>query len=99
MINKDSFNKVDMFLLVTVIFTISFGILMIYSAGFDPVMKVNSGLYKKQIIWFIIGIIFFLVMTTLRFSDFCNNSYPAFREKYQRDNSMAEFRIFFHTAC
>jgi rod shape determining protein RodA len=67
MINKDSFNKVDMFLLVTVIFTISFGILMIYSAGFDPVMKVNSGLYKKQIIWFIIGIIFFLVMTTVNY--------------------------------
>lgn len=78
MINKDSFNKVDVFLLVTVILTITFGILMIYSAGFDPVLKVNSGLYKKQIIWFIIGIVFFLVMTTVNYrqlSDYAMHIY------------------------
>lgn len=67
MFNKDSFNKIDVFLLITVILTITFGIFMIYSAGFDPVQKVNSGLYQKQIIWFIIGIVFFLVMTSVNY--------------------------------
>lgn len=67
MFNKDSFNKIDVFLLVTVILTITFGIFMIYSAGFDPVLKINSGLYKKQIIWFIIGIVFFLITTAINY--------------------------------
>jgi len=67
MINKDAFNKIDLLLFTVVVMTVSIGILMIYSAGFDSVFKVNNDLYKRQIIWFIIGLVFFLVMTTINY--------------------------------
>lgn len=67
MINKDALNKIDLLLFTVVVMTVTLGILMIYSAGFDPVLKVNNDLYKKQIIWFIIGLVFFLVMTSVNY--------------------------------
>jgi rod shape determining protein RodA len=47
---------------------------MIYSAGFDPIDRTNNGLYKRQIIWFIIGFILMLMMTFVRYKslgDYC----------------------------
>lgn len=67
MFNRDFFNKMDIVLIGAVILCILFGILMIYSAGFDPAAAVNKGLYKKQIIWFIIGIIFMAVMSIINY--------------------------------
>jgi len=67
MFNKDFFSKMDIVLVGAVILAIIFGILMIYSAGFDPAIAANKGLYKKQIIWFIIGIIFMIVMSVVNY--------------------------------
>jgi rod shape determining protein RodA len=50
------------------------GILMIYSAGFDPIDRTNNGLYKRQIVWFILGFILMLIMTFVRYKslgDYC----------------------------
>ena len=38
-----------------------------YSAGFDPIDKINSGLYKKQILWFIIGMVFLLFLSVINY--------------------------------
>ncbi|MCL1864538.1 MAG: rod shape-determining protein RodA [Spirochaetes bacterium] len=54
---KDFLNKIDFVLLGATLLAIIFGILMIYSAGFDSVDALNRGLYKRQIIWAIIGLI------------------------------------------
>ncbi len=67
MFNKDFFNKMDIVLIGAVFIAIILGILMIYSAGFDPAVLVNKGLYKRQIIWFIIGIIFMIVMSVINY--------------------------------
>ena len=57
MFNKDFLNKIDFVLIGAVLLAIIFGILMIYSAGFDSIENLNKGLYKRQIIWAIIGLI------------------------------------------
>jgi len=67
MLRKGEIYKIDYLLVVTVILTAVIGILMVYSAGFDPVDKVNSGLYKKQVIWFLVG---FAVMIALTFLNY-----------------------------
>ena len=58
MFGRDIFGKMDIILIGAVFVAVAFGIMMIYSAGFDPVAAINKGFYKKQIIWFKIGIIF-----------------------------------------
>lgn len=67
MFGRDMFGKMDVVLIGAVFAAVAFGILMIYSAGFDPVEQINKGLYKKQIIWFIIGIIFMLTMSIFNY--------------------------------
>lgn len=67
MFNRDFFSRMDMVLIGAVFLAITFGILMIYSAGFDPAVAVNKGLYKKQIIWFIMGIIFMVIMSIINY--------------------------------
>ncbi|PKL18954.1 MAG: rod shape-determining protein RodA [Spirochaetae bacterium HGW-Spirochaetae-5] len=67
MFNRDFFNRMDIVLIGAVFLAITFGILMIYSAGFDPAIAANKGLYKKQIIWFIMGIIFMVVMSIINY--------------------------------
>lgn len=54
---NSSISKFDIKLLIAVIIVVSFGILTIYSAGFDPIDKLNTGMYKRQIMWFVIGFI------------------------------------------
>lgn len=54
---RSSFQEYDIKLLISIIALILIGIITIYATGFDPIEKVNSGLYKKQLLWFIIGII------------------------------------------
>jgi rod shape determining protein RodA len=66
-LSKEGLNKIDYFLVIAVIITIFIGILMIYSAGFDPIDKSNSGLYKKQILWFIFGFIIMIGVTLLNY--------------------------------
>ena len=48
MFNRDFINRMDPVLIGAVIFAVLYGILMIYSAGFDPVAAVNKGFYKKH---------------------------------------------------
>ncbi len=67
MFGKDMFGKMDIVLIGTVFIAVAFGIMMIYSAGFDHVEQINKGLYKKQIIWFIIGVVFMLMMSLLNY--------------------------------
>ncbi|NLV68449.1 MAG: rod shape-determining protein RodA [Spirochaetes bacterium] len=67
MFSRDFLNRMDFFLIAAVVITIVFGILMIYSAGFDPIENTNSGLFKKQIIWFIIGLIFLVLMSIINY--------------------------------
>ncbi len=54
---RSSFQEYDIKILISIIALILIGIITIYATGFDPIEKVNSGLYKKQLLWFIIGII------------------------------------------
>jgi len=67
MFGRDSISRMDIPLIVAVIVTVAFGILMIYSAGFDPIDKINSGLYKKQILWFIVGMIFLVMLSIFNY--------------------------------
>lgn len=67
MIKKDAIYKIDYLLVIAVFLLALIGILMIYSAGFDPIDKVNSGLYKRQLLWFIIG---FIVMIAITFVNY-----------------------------
>ena len=63
MFEKNEIYRIDYVLVFIIIAIIFLGILMIYSAGFDPIDKVNNGLYKKQIFWFIVGFALMIGMT------------------------------------
>ena len=67
MYNRDYLNKIDFVLLGAVLLAIIFGILMIYSAGFDSGEAINRGLYKRQIIWAIIGLILAGVLSNINY--------------------------------
>ncbi len=67
MIGKDSLHKIDYVLVVAVLILAALGILMIYSAGFDPVDKLNSGLYKKQLIWFVFGFLLMILISAVNY--------------------------------
>lgn len=74
MLRRSEIYKIDYVLVAAVMAVILIGILMIYSAGFDPIDRTNNGLYKRQIIWFIIGFILMLMMTFVRYKslgDYC----------------------------
>jgi rod shape determining protein RodA len=66
-LSKEGLNKIDYILVIAVVCTIVIGILMIYSAGFDPIDKANNGLYKKQILWFIFSFIVLIGVTLLNY--------------------------------
>lgn len=57
----------DYLLVIAVMVAVAIGILMIYSAGFDPIDKMNSGLYRKQILWFIFGLILMIGLTIINY--------------------------------
>lgn len=63
---QDSY-KLDLLLIAVVALIVSIGCLMIYSGGFDPIEKVNSGLYKRQLLWFIIGFIMMMAVTFVHY--------------------------------
>jgi rod shape determining protein RodA len=67
MMGRNEIYKIDFVLVASVILVVFLGILTIYSAGFDPIDKVNSGLYKKQLIWFIAGFILMIVATFINY--------------------------------
>jgi rod shape determining protein RodA len=67
MINKNDFFKFDYLLIGAVAILVIIGILSIYSAGFDPIEKVNSNLYRKQLIIFIIGLILMVVISIVNY--------------------------------
>jgi len=64
---NDIFSRWDRPLVIATFLAVVLGILMIYSAGFDPVEQINKGFYKKQIVWFIIGIVFMVVMSVINY--------------------------------
>jgi len=53
---RSAFQEYDVNFLFAIIALVLIGIITIYATGFDPIEKVNSGLYKKQLLWFIIGV-------------------------------------------
>ncbi len=65
---KNELYKYDFILIIAVTLTVSIGILTIYSAGFDPIVKINTGLYSRQLLWFLIGFIVMLIMTMINYS-------------------------------
>jgi rod shape determining protein RodA len=67
MFRKDEIYRIDYVLVFTVILLVLFGILMIYSAGFDTIEKVNKGLYKKQLLWFIFGFVSMIAVTFINY--------------------------------
>lgn len=67
MLSRDSMYKIDYLLVTVVAIVVIIGCLMIYSGGFDPIEKINNGIYKKQILWFIIGFILMLGMTFINY--------------------------------
>ncbi len=67
MIRKDEIYRIDYVLVFTVMLLVLIGVLIIYSAGFDPVEKINRGLYKKQLLWFIFGFVLMLAVTFMNY--------------------------------
>jgi len=67
MLRKDEFYRVDYVLVFAVILLVLIGVLMIYSAGFDPVEKVNKGLFKKQLLWFVFGFVLMIALTFMNY--------------------------------
>lgn len=67
MLGKNTLYKIDFLLVASVILVVFLGVLTIYSAGFDPVDKVNSGLYKRQLVWFIVGFVLMMVFTFVNY--------------------------------
>jgi len=67
MIAKDGMHKIDYLLVIVVTVLVALGILMIYSAGFDPIDKVNNGLYKKQILWFVFSFMFMIFVSFISY--------------------------------
>lgn len=78
MAQKEGLFKLDFGLIIAVVLLSVIGILMIYSAGFDSIEKVNSGLYKRQIIWFIVGFIVMIGITFLNYQSFGDYSIHIF---------------------
>lgn len=64
---SENFFKLDYLLIGVVSIIVLIGCLMIYSGGFDPIEKVNSGLYKRQIVWFIAGFILMIVIACINY--------------------------------
>ncbi len=65
--SKEGLSRIDYSLVLAVVLVVVIGILMIYSAGFDPIDKVNSGLYRKQVLWFIFGFILMVGLTIINY--------------------------------
>lgn len=67
----DKFKKylldTDYLLLATVVSLSVIGIIFIYSAGYNPYTGVTNAFYKKQIIWLILGIISFFVVSYINY--------------------------------
>lgn len=73
--------RLDFSLIIVVSLVAAIGCLMIYSGGFDPIEGVNSGLYKRQILWFIIGFVLMLAATFINYRqlfDYAPYIYAAF---------------------
>jgi len=64
---RDTFYRIDYPLVISMMLLIVMGILMIYSAGFDPIDRTNTGLYKKQILWFIFGFVIMIGITYVNY--------------------------------
>ena len=71
--SKEGLSKIDYTLVIAVVVTVIIGILMIYSAGFDPIDKVNNGLYRKQLLWFIFGFILMIGLTIVNYQAWANS--------------------------
>ena len=65
--SKEGLSKIDYTLVIAITLTVVIGILMIYSAGFDPIDKMNNGLYRRQIMWFIFGFILMVGLTIINY--------------------------------
>ncbi len=67
----DKFKKylldTDYLLLATVVSLSVIVIIFIYSAGYNPYTGVTNAFYKKQIIWLILGIISFFVVSYINY--------------------------------
>jgi len=64
---RENLYRIDYLLVGVVALIVIIGCLLIYSGGFDPIEKTNNGLYKRQIIWFIIGFILMVVFAFINY--------------------------------
>lgn len=63
MATKNSLNNFDFVLVIAVIAIAAVGIITIYSAGYDPITDMNNNMFRRQLLWFIIGFFILLAMT------------------------------------
>jgi len=66
-LNKETTSRYDFTLIIVVTLLVAFGCLMIYSAGFDTIEKINKGFYQKQILWFVFGFIIMILLTMINY--------------------------------
>jgi rod shape determining protein RodA len=59
--------KFDYVLIIAVSVLVIIGILCIYSAGYDPIEKINSNLYRKQLLIFIVGLIAMIAISIINY--------------------------------
>ncbi|MCU0821624.1 MAG: rod shape-determining protein RodA [Spirochaetes bacterium] len=78
MFKKSGIYKIDYVLVFALVALVFIGILMIYSAGYDPIEDVNLGLYKKQILWFIFGFVLMIAATFINYNMLGHYSLPIF---------------------
>jgi len=67
MFKREGIYRIDYVLVIVVTLLVAIGVLMIYSAGFDPIDKLNSGLYRKQILWFLLSFIMMIAVTFINY--------------------------------
>lgn len=66
-LNKNDFLKFDYVLIIAVSLLVIIGILCIYSAGYDPIEKINSNLYRKQLLIFILGLVGMIAISIVNY--------------------------------
>lgn len=62
---KNLFVKTDYILLILAIVLTVFGIVAIYSAGYNPIAKATNTFYLRQIAWLVAGIFFFFLTSLI----------------------------------
>ncbi len=72
---RDLNKKFDFLLFGAVVLIVITGCFMIYSGGFDPIDRINSGLFKRQILWLVVGSVIMTGASLLNYQRLAENAH------------------------